>query len=286
MRSWCLRRGLGACSSLMASSFFTINEVTTVAMAYAFAGFESSSTQIGSATPANVTSAFTAVTAYIDPVHGFALSALPASDMVRQTIDSLADSLAACVNSNGTGNACSTLFSATTTTAGAPADTFAAAMSVAQNPTANVATIYNLGASNGPFQPTLSQAPASWSLYQVAPFFTGQTLVSSGVYYLTLPGGNPFGYYSFLTDPHYIYHFDLGYEYVTDANDGKAGVYFYDFKSGHTFYTSPTYPFPYLFDSTLNTALYYYPDPKNPGHYNTNGVRYFYDFATSQIISF
>jgi hypothetical protein len=31
-------------------------------------------------------------------------------------------------------------------------------------------------------------------------------------------------------------------------------------------------------------VLYYYPDPNNPGHYTTN-PRYFYNFATGQIIT-
>ncbi len=116
-------------------------------------------------------------------------------------------------------------------------------------------------------------------------FFTGQTALSNGVYYLAFPNGNYFGYYGFLADPGYLYHFDLGYEYVFDATDGKSGVYLYDFKSGTFFYTSPTFPFPYLYDFSLDTVLYYYPDPTQPGHYNTNGVRYFYDFATAKIIS-
>ena len=280
-----LAAGLGACSSLTASSFFTINEVTTVTMAYAFAGFESSATQIGSATAANVTNGFTTISSYIDPMQGFAKSALPASDTIRQTIDSLADSIAACVNSSGTGTACSTLFAATTTSSGAPTDTFGAAMNVAQNPTMNVATIYNLGAANGPIQPTLPQAPATWALYSLPGFFAGQQAMGNGVYYLALPNGNYFGYYSFLADPHYIHHYDLGYEYVTDAGDGKSGVYFYDYASGHTFYTSPTYPFPYLYDDTLQATLYYYPDTMNAGHYTSN-PRYFYNFATGQIVSF
>ncbi|MBE7189918.1 MAG: hypothetical protein INR67_16640 [Jatrophihabitans endophyticus] len=116
-------------------------------------------------------------------------------------------------------------------------------------------------------------------------FFTGEVYLGSGVYYLAFPNGNYFGYYAFLSDPHYIYHFDLGYEYVFDANDGYSGVYFYDFKSDTFFYTSPTFGFPYLYDFTLNSVLFYYPDPNNAGHYNTNGVRYFYDFATGQIIT-
>ena len=125
-------------------------------------------------------------------------------------------------------------------------------------------------------QPAASTAPA---------FFTGQNALGNGVYYLTFASGNYFGYYSFLTNPAYIYHFDLGYEYVIDANDGKSGVYLYDFASGHFFYTSPSYPFPYLYDFSLQSVLYYYPDASNPGHYNTNGVRYFYNCGTGQTIS-
>ena len=121
--------------------------------------------------------------------------------------------------------------------------------------------------------------------YSAPAFFTGEVTLSNGVFYLSFPSGNPFGYYSFLSDPNYIYHFDLGYEFVFDAKDGKAGVYFYDFTSSTFLYTSPTFPFPYLYDFSLNSVLYYYPDPNNAGHYNTDGVRYFYDFNTSTIIS-
>ena len=76
----------------------------------------------------------------------------------------------------------------------------------------------------------------------------------------------------------------MGYEYLFDAADGKGGVYLYDFASQTFFYTSPTFPFPYLYDYSLNTVLYYSPDPNNPGHYNTGSVRYFFDFATNEII--
>ena len=104
------------------------------------------------------------------------------------------------------------------------------------------------------------------------------------MYYLQFPSGNYFGYYSFLSNPAYLYHFDLGYEYVFDAPDGNGGVYLYDFTSDTFFYTSPSFPFPYLYDFTLNTVLYYYADTTNPGHYTSN-PRYFFDFATGQIIT-
>ena len=139
--------------------------------------------------------------------------------------------------------------------------------------------INSLSSVSAPVIVTAEQTPATPA------FFTGETALSNGVYYLAFSNGNYFGYYSFLTDPAYIYHFDLGFEYVFDAADGKSGVYFYDFASSTFFYTSPVFPFPYLYDFTLNSVLYYYPDPSNAGHYNTDGVRYFYDFNTGTIIS-
>jgi hypothetical protein len=117
-----------------------------------------------------------------------------------------------------------------------------------------------------------------------AAFFNGETPLTNGVYYLQLPNGNIFGYYSYLTDTHYIYHFDMGYEYVVDANDGKGGAYMYDFASTHWWYTSPLYPFPYVYDFSLSSVLYYYPDTANAGHYTTK-PRYFQNFSNQATIT-
>jgi len=137
--------------------------------------------------------------------------------------------------------------------------------------------------------PTATHAPTPTPTATATPslhpaFFSGEVSLGNGVYYLQFPNGTPFGYYTYLTDPRWIYHFDMGYEYWFDANDGHSGIYFYDFASNHFFYTSPSFPFPYLYDFTLNTVLYYFPDPNRPGHYTTN-PRYFYNFATGQIIT-
>jgi hypothetical protein len=51
------------------------------------------------------------------------------------------------------------------------------------------------------------------------------------------------------------------------ANDRYSGIFFYDFASNHFFYTSPTFPFPFLYDFSLNTVPYYFPDPNHPGRY-------------------
>lgn len=48
-------------------------------------------------------------------------------------------------------------------------------------------------------------------------FFSGEYYLGDGAYFLRFASGNPFGYYSFLSDLRYLYHYDLGYEYVFDA---------------------------------------------------------------------
>ena len=53
--------------------------------------------------------------------------------------------------------------------------------------------------------------------------------------------------------------------------------------SNHFFCSSPSFPFPYLYDFGLNTILYYYPDTQSPA--TTQPSKYFYNFATGQIIT-
>ena len=118
---------------------------------------------------------------------------------------------------------------------------------------------------------------------QRAPFFDGSVALSGGFYYLKFADDVSFGYYNFTYSP-YLYHIDLGFEYPFDAADGSGGVYLYDFKSSTFWYTSSSL-FPYLYDFKLGAFLYYYPDPNTPDRYNTNGTRYFYNFATGTIIT-
>ena len=95
----------------------------------------------------------------------------------------------------------------------------------------------------------------------------------------TITGANTkysswFGYYTYSTYP-FIYEYSLGYEYVFA---GGAGVYLYDYKSGHFWYTQASY-YPFIYDFTLNAFLYYY---KN----NTLGAaRSFYNESTHEVIS-
>jgi hypothetical protein len=124
---------------------------------------------------------------------------------------------------------------------------------------------------------------ASAELYGHPAFFNGETTLGGGWFYLQFPNGTPFGYYLYFTDPHWIYHLDMGYEYWFDANNSDHGIFFYDFASNHFFYTSPS-TFPYLYDFTLNAWLYYLPDAGNPGRY-THDPRWFFNFATGHWIT-
>jgi hypothetical protein len=109
-------------------------------------------------------------------------------------------------------------------------------------------------------------------------FFAVEDFLSGIVYYLQIPAGNLFGYYEYLSSS-VLYHFDMGYEAFIPDSGGS--IYFYDFASGHWWYSSPSL-FPYVYDFTLNAWLYYFPDTKNPGHYTTN-PRYFSNLNTGQI---
>ena len=65
-------------------------------------------------------------------------------------------------------------------------------------------------------------------------FFIGEISLGGSWYYLQFSNGTPFGYYAYLPDESqlFIYHIDLGFEHVFDANDANHGIYLYDFASG------------------------------------------------------
>jgi hypothetical protein len=111
-------------------------------------------------------------------------------------------------------------------------------------------------------------------------FFGGEDFLSGTAYYLQFPNGNLFGYYEYLSSS-ILYHFDMGFEAFIASTDGQ--IYFYDFASGHWWYSSSSL-FPYLYDFTLNTFIYYFPDTKNICHYDTN-PRYFSNLTTGKIFT-
>ena len=161
---------LGACSLLQPTTHLVVNEVTTVTGVYALSGFMTSATSLASSgttlAQTGVANAFLTAANLADSLGG-TRTLTPAGNGKVPTaeINSLANSIANCVNSDGTGSACSTLFAATTPSGGtAPTDTLQALLNLAHNPGLNPATIYSISTAAAPFQPTLSSAPHDWSL--------------------------------------------------------------------------------------------------------------------------
>ena len=159
-----------------------MNEVSTVAAAYSFAGYASDATHVSSSNTVlaqtGIANAFANATNLYNIATGVALTApVSNSGSVPNTeINALANSLAACVNSSGAASTqCTNLFNniksngATGTTA---TDTATVAINIAHNPSTAVSTIFTNPAGIGaPFQPTLSSAPNDFTL-QIS-FFNG-----------------------------------------------------------------------------------------------------------------
>jgi sugar lactone lactonase YvrE len=167
-----LAAALGSCATLYANAATTtlnVNEVTTVAAAYALAPFASDFQHIGASGsfPTGLLNAFSNATVLASNTNGTAGGDnLPTGVTVPITeLNTLANIIAACVNSQGTaGNssACNSIFGATGTT-----DTFSAALAIARNPGASAVTaLYNLSNASAPFQPsmTASSAPNDFSV--------------------------------------------------------------------------------------------------------------------------
>ena len=158
---------LGACSSLSATHFVSVNEITTVVAASALAGIATSETQIGSASQTILANAATRVTTLIDTASGRARTVTPdrTGSVPTAKINSLADSLAACVNSDGTTGSCQSLMddSGLSSTSLTP-DTFNAALLIAQNPAGDPYDIFDLALPSAPFEPVLIDSPSDWSL--------------------------------------------------------------------------------------------------------------------------
>jgi len=147
-----------------------INEVSTVATVYSLSGFMTDATHIGSAaTPGalqGIANAFLTFNNLADVGSGTAVdqSVQGNGDVPQAEINTLANMLVACVNSDGTAS-CSPLFSNAPGPNGAtPTDTVTAVLNIAHNPGANTSALYNSSLINAPFQPALTAAPNDWTL--------------------------------------------------------------------------------------------------------------------------
>lgn len=162
-----LMTALGDCGALTSQNSYVVNEVTTVASAWALSRFLGAGAAVSSsATNAvGLGNAFKTAQNLVNTTTGTAPgTALPQDALLEiGKIDTLANVLATCADSDGT-TACSTLFTAATVGGVEPVNTLDAALNVVRNPAANVAALFNLAAKSGPFSPSLSAAPHDWTL--------------------------------------------------------------------------------------------------------------------------
>lgn len=167
-----LMAALGTCGSLSSSTYAVINEVSTIATAYAIAGFATDVTHVSSsssalATGTDVPNAFATVKNLESLSQGTANTTTQGGNGVvpQMEIYALADILAACVNSTGPSSTqCSQLFSIAKNGVSQPTETATASINIAHNPGANVAALYALEPADPVFGPRLSTAPNDWTI--------------------------------------------------------------------------------------------------------------------------
>jgi len=164
-----LMAALGSCSNLTSGTFISVNELTTVAAVWALQSFMTDSTHIGSSSTnaAGIANAFATAAKLVNTATGSApgASAPANATLPASTMNTLANILAACVNTTGGSSAnCTTLFN-NTATGGTPTDIAVAALHIARTPAANVSTLFGMVAAGGsPFAPTLVSMPNDWTL--------------------------------------------------------------------------------------------------------------------------
>jgi streptogramin lyase len=154
-----------------------IDEVTTVASAFALAQFLDSTGQLPGAPASNAVGLSNAIGTLANLVNlstGQAQTSLANSvsgTTPAATLNTLANLLATCVNSAGgsagDSSACGQLFTQATPPGGtAPTTTLQAALDIALNPGNDATALYNLTSASGPYQTPapLAAAPNDWTL--------------------------------------------------------------------------------------------------------------------------
>ncbi|MGA1981005.1 MAG: chitobiase/beta-hexosaminidase C-terminal domain-containing protein [Acidobacteriaceae bacterium] len=165
---------IGNCPSGSGSTVVMVDEVSTVAAAYAFAGFATDATHVGSSGTAlaltGIADAFANAGNLASLGTGLVLETIPAGTgtVPWAEINTLANILASCVQSAGPSSAaCTTLFSNAMSggsTGTQPTDTATAAINIAHNPGTNVATLYGLASGTTPYLGWLGVQPHDWTM--------------------------------------------------------------------------------------------------------------------------
>ena len=172
---------LGSCNAIAANAAnvtVTINEITTVASAWALSPFMTGLSQLSTGSSAAAQTGLTNAFADVNTLSNIATGATPGTNLPAgttvpsATVISIADILSACVNSAGgiytdTSTPCGKLFANAKSggsTGTAPTDTITAALNIAHNPGSNVTTLYGIGTPTPAFAGGLSNPPNDFTL--------------------------------------------------------------------------------------------------------------------------
>ena len=175
-----LLAALGTCpaggSIALAVPLVNVNEVSTVVAAYALAGFAVSPTAIASSNTAlaktGVANAIANVANIMSIANGAAYTSTPGAGgtVPVAKINTLANVLAACINSTSSSSPnCTTLFTNTPTFSGTqPTDTAQAAINMAHVPggatSSTMANLFALSSAQQAFVPSLTASPSDLAL--------------------------------------------------------------------------------------------------------------------------
>jgi streptogramin lyase len=167
-----LAAGLGPCTAMgFTSLYVVVNEVSTVAAAYAAAGFATDPYHVSSSSSslavrgvedalASIVNLETMNTGMANTTTSGGNGAVPQAE-----INTLANILAACVNSTGpTSMQCTTLFNNAENGSTPAPDTATAALNIAHNPGANIMNLFNLQSGSPPFIPDLTTQPNDFTM--------------------------------------------------------------------------------------------------------------------------
>jgi sugar lactone lactonase YvrE len=166
---------LGPCNAPYVTNGLTVNELTTIAAAYAFAGYATDATHLASSGSAlaitGLSNAGLNSANLVNLATGLPVASDSSTTRPVATIYTLGDMLAACVNWKSGNANCNTLFTYTQSagTAGTvPADTATAAINLAHNPwptAAGMTALFGLVPATGaPFSGGLSSQPNDFTV--------------------------------------------------------------------------------------------------------------------------
>lgn len=183
----------GPCDTINSGTFLFMDEVTTVALDYAVAGYATDPLHISysgsAASLTGIENAFANASNLANSAEGYAYRTIPSgiASAPEDTVNTIADADATCINETSqtpNTSSCAILFSAASVNGVAPTDTATAIMNIAHNPTnstaagkqngTNIASIMSLASdSQQQFTPTLPTAPSDLTL--------GLTFINGGI---------------------------------------------------------------------------------------------------------